>query len=380
MVLSLAQTSGGLPNVDPANPLPTTPLPPPRSERSEGEWLEAARGLVLSDRADGLADLFEQSGADRYLEEHGRDLLRLALFHERSVTGPVPQLLIERGVERDLWIAAYLGEPEHVERLLEENPKAVNERIDGAGYPLHAAAGSGNAEVVQMLLDAGAEVNARSQRNNTALHVAAGRGHSEVVALLLAHGADVNAESRHGIRPLTHAGNADVALLLVDAGADPLFVQRNGNSAVAAAAASGNVDVFAYLLSLDLDIPEPMWEEAMREAIAGGTETRKEIVEAMIDAGVDVDRGLYYAAGYGDLWTADRFLEEGADVNGRFGQTTVLHAAVASPLARPRLIERLLEEGASVSVRNDAGLTPLEIAISDRNRELVRLLKAHAEP
>jgi hypothetical protein len=56
--------------------------------------------------------------------------------------------------------------------------------------PLHVAAIRGDAHIIALLLDAGAEIDARGEYGHTRLHEAASQGHIEVVKLLLSRGAD----------------------------------------------------------------------------------------------------------------------------------------------------------------------------------------------
>ncbi|MFM7135004.1 MAG: ankyrin repeat domain-containing protein, partial [Planctomycetota bacterium] len=59
----------------------------------------------------------------------------------------------------------------------------------------------GAAEVVVLLLKAGAEVNAKDNKGGTPLHRAAGRGHAKVVAVLLKAGANPRATDGEGRTP-----------------------------------------------------------------------------------------------------------------------------------------------------------------------------------
>ena len=58
--------------------------------------------------------------------------------------------------------------------------------------PLMWAAEKGHPEVVKLLVDNGADVNARTKKIGTALTLALDNGHLEVAKLLIAKGADVN--------------------------------------------------------------------------------------------------------------------------------------------------------------------------------------------
>jgi len=118
--------------------------------------------------------------------------------------------------DEKLFKAARTGDLKGARSALRQgaNPTARAER---GHTPLHAAALEGHAEVAGLLIDSGADVNARtSGTKSTPLHSAAGGGHAEVARLLLEHGADPGARTTEGNTPRTLAerwGNADPDLI-----------------------------------------------------------------------------------------------------------------------------------------------------------------------
>jgi ankyrin repeat protein len=95
------------------------------------------------------------------------------------------------------------------------DPRAV--RINNFA-PLHSAAMQGHAEVCELLIGAGAEVNVQTKpQGYTPLHSAAFAGHVEAIRVLLAHGADCRLVNYRGERPADTAqrtGQAEAARVL----------------------------------------------------------------------------------------------------------------------------------------------------------------------
>ncbi len=68
--------------------------------------------------------------------------------------------------------------------------------------PLHLAACGGHLEIVEYLLDQGADRDKPNNDSNTPFHIAARYGHLEVVQCLMTYGADINAKNNNGQTPL----------------------------------------------------------------------------------------------------------------------------------------------------------------------------------
>jgi ankyrin repeat protein len=129
--------------------------------------------------------------------------------------------------ELDLYEAAALGESDRVRDLLDAEPGAVSALSPDGFSPLHLAAFFGWEEVVALLLERGAPLDAHSQSSFarvTPLGSAAAAGETSIARRLLDAGADVNARSLDGEFTPLHAaaqgGNAPLVALLLERGAD----------------------------------------------------------------------------------------------------------------------------------------------------------------
>ena len=139
---------------------------------------------------------------------------------------------------------------------------------------LMLAAWKNRQDAVRWLLDHGAQPN-RNQREWTALHYAAFGGQAELVDTLLAAGADVNARSTNGstvVMMAAREGHADLAKRLLDAGANPALKNDYGEDAVAWAMRQGNYGIartftsaanFAELVRQAAEKPQPLPERSL---------------------------------------------------------------------------------------------------------------------
>lgn len=134
--------------------------------------------------------------------------------------------------------------------------------------PLQIAA-SRSFECTKILLEHGANVNAKGGNLHTALHAAAGVGNLKIIRLLLEHGADVNARGGHDRYTALHAavsGHApDVIKLLVENGADIDaheidFEGAHGPTALCEAARLGRIHMVKNLVELGADV-NAKWKE-----------------------------------------------------------------------------------------------------------------------
>ena len=104
--------------------------------------------------------------------------------------------------------AAEVGNLELVKTLIEDPDTDINYRnADSGRTPLMSAAQNGNAQIIEMLLRRGADMNTRDNEDQTALHFSAGNGKLEAMTILLKRGADRETHGLYGHTPLMWAAS-----------------------------------------------------------------------------------------------------------------------------------------------------------------------------
>jgi ankyrin repeat protein len=156
----------------------------------------------------------------------------------------------------DFWEAATVGATDRVEDLVDHEPDLVGARSPDGFTALHLAVFFGHPDTARFLIDAGADVLARTDNalNNQPIHAAVAGSDPGArlasVELLLTAGAAVNERQSGGFTPLMAAAqNGDDLLVdrLLLAGADPSLVDDEGNSAAAHATKAGHLRIAARL-------------------------------------------------------------------------------------------------------------------------------------
>lgn len=129
-------------------------------------------------------------------------------------------------------LAADVGELQIIDLLLKAGAR-INARDDMGITPLIVAAVRGRATTIDFLLTHGADPNSQTASGGTALMAAAGEGNLEVVKRLLKAEAKVNTATDRGVTALMGAADdAELVEALIDAGADLDLTDSNGWTAV----------------------------------------------------------------------------------------------------------------------------------------------------
>jgi ankyrin repeat protein len=165
-------------------------------------------------------------------DDHGVSALMRAVYRSEPA---IVDAIRERRDELDVFEAASLGDEGRLVRLLDEEPALASSYSADGFTALHFAAFFGHPGSVALLLARGAEVDAfgRGWMTGTALHSAVSRARVDAVRLLVEAGANPDARQSSGWTPLHAAAmNGDVATaeLLLAAGADPAATNDEGRS------------------------------------------------------------------------------------------------------------------------------------------------------
>lgn len=190
------------------------------------------------------------------LDPQGRSGLLVAVYHGHH---DLVNLLTERRPATDICEAAASGRVGRVRDLLRDDPGQSGFHSSDGFSPLGLAAFFGHAEVVEVLLEFGADPAERSRNamNVTPLHSAAAHGDPTVALrlceLLLEREADPALAQTGGWRPLHQAashGNLPLVELLVRYGADPSAESDDGRTPVDMAREGGHDEVASFLEAL----------------------------------------------------------------------------------------------------------------------------------
>jgi ankyrin repeat protein len=149
----------------------------------------------------------------------------------------IAALLLERGVELDIFAACMAGARERAVELIGRQPELIGSYSHDGWTPLHLACFFGQPALAETLIELGADVNARSRNGmqNMPLHAAAAGRNQDVVRVLLEHGAQVNARQEGGWTALHAAsqnGDVEMVRLLIAAGADVQARAENQQNAL----------------------------------------------------------------------------------------------------------------------------------------------------
>jgi hypothetical protein len=193
------------------------------------------------------------------------------------------------------------------------------------------ASRSGELQLVQTILDRDTTaIRMSNDRGSTALHFAAENGHLQIVELLLDRGADVEVIDVDGDTPLMCAaitGQSEIFKMLLSRGADADVLNVNENGVLHYAAMSGSVEIVRLLLDKGADIEKSdSWGRTPLSMAV--QENKQELVKFLLENGADIENmdcyaytPLYVARATGNVDMVQLLLDNGANEKRPVGMT-----------------------------------------------------------
>lgn len=279
--------------------------------------------------------------------------------------------LLKHGAEHTILIAATTGNIDRVREILTADPSRANELAPCYRRPLSAAVGKGHTDIVGLLLEHGADPNAKEAvcQGGYALHEAAERGYIDIVRLLLERGA----------RPEDWVDSSGDSMFA--SGKHPkirqLLYAHGGTMELQVYAWSHRIDVIAEVLKLQPSKADKVlpfgWDDNGSEDLAF------DIMRLAIRHGARFE----HASEWNLRWTVAKYPKVFKLLHEHGANPDVQVLGIAGDERRRwpdaekhrQTIAFLVEEcGASVNYRNEAGFTPLAGAVSQGHRHIVEYL------
>jgi ankyrin repeat protein len=312
-------------------------------------WQRRLRlAAVLAAMLGAIATSQEGAGESFYAAIRANDLPRL---DGMLAAGANVNAKDERGIT-PLMYTAWVGSVDAMRRLLDRGADPNLSNSSGSTALMLSAT-----EIVKLRLlkDRGARVNAASARGRTALFLAAMSDRSaDIVRLLISAGADVSVVDGMKMTVLHAAalGNdAETVRLLIEAGLDVNATDFQGFTPLIYATSNGNLAASRLLLARGADVNAVSGDGAFQKVKAGT------LAQGRFTP-------LIMAAPFGSTELVRTLLDAGAKVNAQeIRGMTPLMLAVATDRQNPDVIRALIAKGGDPNIKSVAGETALDWAL-----------------
>ncbi|MFC1762992.1 ankyrin repeat domain-containing protein [Planctomycetota bacterium] len=370
--------------------------------------LLVARGANVDDKGDSfghtklnMACLKQDMDIATFLISKGADVntknnwgIRPLQNAIRNGQKDIVELLISKGADVNvsnnagvtpLDMAEEIGNTEISELLRKNGAKKGSPTLFGAVV-------SGDIEQVKLLIDNGADVDAKNiRRGATPLHLAAIRGSQNVVELLIASGANVNAQDKQGNTPLDLAkrrGNAEIVEILTKAAEEQKTTEKEPSvddspvdsiedlKSLNQAAADGDIDRVKQLIAEGTDVnTEYQWGETALHVAAANS--HEEIAELLIANGANIDANkpdytpLTWAVWNDDVDMTKILVTHGANVNYKKANDIPAFFYCFLIDGGVELAELFVSHGAKLDMKDNGGCTVFQHSVGAGRQDLV---------
>lgn len=270
--------------------------------------------------------------------------------------------------EESLLSLAESGDTAGIERMLKVDVN-LNETDDSGRTALHAAAGSGNLEIVTVLLLRGAEIDQKDDLGQSPLFLAVSNGRSAVVEALALAGADISLVDESGQSPASLSLSSATAQLPYLLNTENVNLDViDGKPILNAAAYRGLNNLLPVIIDEGADVVKQDAEglTALDNALSGNV-----ILNKAVSASVLLKAGSPPPMDENWLYIVEPLRTDNLEIRFDYG-STALH--FASGLGHEGMVQYLLANGANVDARDQPGSTPLHVAVRKGYRRIATML------
>ncbi|WP_265027614.1 ankyrin repeat domain-containing protein [Wolbachia endosymbiont (group B) of Chorthippus parallelus] len=263
-------------------------------------------------------------------------------------------------LDKELLSATKIGNLSEVKNLVNQGASVDAEDKDG-NTPFHNAALKGYLTIAQYLVEKGVDVNASNEDGWTPMHGSALKGHLEVVRFLIEKGANISAENIFGEKPIHCAAkrnNKDIIEVLLRKGASINDADKNGRTPLYFASWNGYLGLVEYFVrdkKANINIKDKYGKTPLDVAI---DRNHISVIGYLSKKQLELCKELLVVVQSGDLSKVQDLVNQGAslDIQSEDG-LTLLHFAFIDN--RLDIAGYLIKEGVDINVRDNDGATCL---------------------
>ena len=262
------------------------------------------------------------------------------------------------------------GNAEIVQKLIDKGANIEIKDKENGSTPLLWACPNGHTDVVKVLLNCGANVMASSLQNLTALHFATESGEDELIETLINCGLDVNArdntiwESTPLLRVCRMRKSSGIQKL-IDLGADIEIIDKKHDATVFLwACQKGKTNAAKILLENGVNFNATSSNGSTALHFVGES-GKSDLIETLLDCGLDVDVKDTSTREETPLLRACR-IENFYDTKENIGDL--------DSKDKKSVVEMLIDKGANLNATTEHGLTALHYATQREQFEIVKTL------
>ncbi|MGH0165406.1 UNVERIFIED_CONTAM: hypothetical protein FKN15_048721 [Acipenser sinensis] len=313
--------------------------------------------LILSGARVNAKDNMWLTPLHRAVASRSEDTVRVLIRHSADVNAR------DKSWQAPLHVAAANKALRCAEVIIIPLLSSVNVSDRGGRTALHHAVLNGHVEMVNLLLEKGANINAFDKKDRRALHWAAYMGHLEVVSLLINHGAEISCKDKRGYTPLHAAasnGQLGVVKHLLNLSVEIDEANAFGNTALHIGCFNGQDAVVSELIDYGANVNQPNNKGFTPLHFAAASTHGALCLEFLSP--------LHMTAVHGRFTRSQTLIQNGGEIDcvDKDGNTP-LH--IAARHGHELLINTLITSGADSTKRGIHGMFPLHLAA----------LKAHSD-